>query len=922
MGEILSFASYVNCLKKKLQRPYNQDFEITELLLEFLMLKGTSYEAHGRNGREIIVNKTMVSNLLNNKENVHRSIQDNCEVDIVINGVEEFFTNEILEIVSPHLQDDLIEDMVKIINSDIGISESKKNEFFQKIEENNISGFLSSVFLYAVKKENKTDKQMKNGKEDGLWDTNRQYYNSYVENLFLHRGEKSKTVRLKDLFIIPRYEEIQQYQHSEKTVNVLEYISKFCKHNIVGERHQGEILFIEGDAGVGKTSLVSCLSYLYIEKQQKWKCLFQDKMLLCIRLRDIIPEGMKFSSDKIVMDILKYLKLHTMDEFKEQYKNLLIILDGFDELCMVEGISENSESYIYQISSAFADYKVIITTRPQYLDVQRLDVRKKHIILQHFDASQRKEWVKHYQKTEILEYEKAGIEYILDEENEEIDSICDTPMVMYMIVAGGISEDAKHNKWVLYHQIFYKELSETEYNSIFPNCDGIYSHDIAKYREQLYHLSAEIAFKMFCNGNTKLFLTSKEITIIVDEVNIKNTKLKEIVQHCYALCNYWKSNDKGAVEFYHNNIRDFFLCEKIFYEFNAMYQKCESLNIQEMVNYITEQIYNLFRYTQIPEKVLEFLYLRTKYHYEHDNRMDFPSREYEKKYLPHFFSDMLQYGGISHYERNSGENVYDNMINVLNNTVSIFRYILEPYIKEGECVKWYNNAYHINKANILENNFRKIFTSFKLRDNDSMISLFSKLNFSGLNLRKVDLTRTSLRGANLEGANLKEVNLFGANLEGANLREAKLEGANLKEAKLKEANLEGANLFGVNLLGTKLEQVNLKGVNLLGANLEQVNLRGANLRGANLEGANLEGVNLEGANLRGANLLGANLEEAKLKEASLRGANLKGANLIAAKLERADLEGADLEGADLLLANLEGANLRNAVMTDGSISIH
>ena len=809
MGERLSFASYVNCLKKKLQRPYNQDLEITRFLLEFLQLEGTDYEAHDRNGNGIVVNKTMASNLLNNKENVHRSIQDNCDSDIVINGVEEFFTNEILEIVSPHLQDDLIEDMVKIINADISISESKKKDFFQKIQENNISGFLSSVFLYAVKKENKIDKQMKNSKEDGLWDTNRQYYNSYVENLFLHRGEGSKTVRLKDLFVIPKYEEIPQYQKSEKMVNVLEYISKFSKHNIVGERHQGEILFIEGDAGVGKTSLISYLSYLYIEKQQEWKCFFQDKTLLCIRLRDIIPEGMKFSSDKIVMDILKYLKLHTMDEFKQQYKNMLIILDGFDELCMVEGINENSESYIYQISNAFADYKVIITTRPQYLDVQRLDVRKKHIILQHFDASQRQEWVEYYEKTGILEYEKIGIEYILDEENEEIDSICDTPMVMYMIVAGGISEEAKHNKWLLYHQIFYKELSETEYNSMFPNCDGIYSHDIAKYREQLYHLSAEIAYTMFCNSNTKLFLTSKEISVIVDELNIKNTKLKEILQHCYALCNYWKSNDKGAVEFYHNNIRDFFLCEKIFYEFNAMYQNCESLNIQEMVNYITEQIYNLFRYMQFPKKVIEFLYLRTKYYYEHDNRMDFPSREYEKIYLPHFFSDMLQYGGISHYDRNSGENVYNNMINVLNNTVSIFRYILETYIKEGECIKWYNNAYHINKANILENNFRKIFTSLKLRDNDYTISLFDKSNFSDLYLRKVDLEGTSLREAKLKGAKLERAKLEGASLEGASL-----EGANLEEASLKGANLKEANLLGANLKEANLEGANLEGTDL------------------------------------------------------------------------------------------------------------
>ncbi len=916
MGERLSFASYVNCLKKKLQRPYNQDLEITRLLLEFLKLEGTDYEAHDRNGNGIIVNKTMASNLLNNKENVHRSLQDNCDSDIVISGVEEFFTNEILEIISPHLQDDLMEDIVKIVNADTSISESKKKEFLQKKEENNISGFLSSVFLYAVKKENKIEKQMKNSKEDGLWDTNKQYYNSFVENLFLHRWEENKTVRLKDLFIIPMYEEIRRYEHSGKMVNVLKYISEFSMHIVSGERYQGEVLFIEGDAGVGKTSLVSYLSYLYKAKEKEWKCLFQDKTLLCIRLRDIIPKGMKFSSDKIVMDILKYLKLHSMDELKKLYKNPLIILDGFDELCMVEGISANSENYIYQISKAFADYKVIITTRPQYLDVERLDVRKKHIILQHFDSSQRQEWVERYEKTGILEYEKTGIEYILNEKNEEIDSICDTPMVMYMIVAGGISEEAKHNKWLLYHQIFYKELSDTEYNSMFPNCEGIFSHDIGKYRDQLYRLSSEIAYKMFCSGNTKLFLISNEILDIVDKLMIKDIKLKEIVQHCYALCNYWKSNDKGAVEFYHNNIRDFFLCEKIYYEFNIMYQKCELLGVQEMVTFITEKIYDLFRFMQFPEKVLEFLYLRAKYYYEHDNRMDFPSGEYERKYLSHFFSDMLQYGGISYYDRNSGENVYDNMINVLANTVRIFRYILEPYMIEGECVKWYNDAYHINKANILEINFRKIFISLKICDNDSMISLFSKSNFSGLNLREVNLEGASLRGVNLERANLYRANLYRVNLEGASLREVKLEGTNLKGANLEGVNLEGANLLGANLEGAKLKGANLEGANLFGVNLEGVNLRGANLEGASLRGANLERTNLENAKLEGANLEGA-----KLKGASLEGANLKGAVLITAKLEEANLKEANLEGANLFGANLTGAKLKGASLEGADLTV-
>lgn len=818
MEERLSFASYAKCLKTAMRKPYDTQIKITELLLEFLIIPDEEHEEYNAYSREkelIVVDKVMASNLFNNKENVHSSIQKNCDSDIVINGIEAYFKENILPHVSTHLLADMIENMRRIIETDTSISEAKKKEFLNKAEKNDISGFMSSAFLYAIKRENKAEKQGENNSSN-VWDTNEQYYKSFVENLFLHRENGSKSICLKDLYVMPRYEEIGRDGEKIRGDNAVDYISGFSQHIREEERKQGEILFIEGDAGVGKTSLVSFLSYLYTEKTEEWKNLFCNKILLCVRLRDIIPEEMKFSSDKIVTDILKYLKICSMDEFREIYKDPLIVLDGFDELCMVEGINVNSDYYIYQIFRAFTDYKVIITTRPQYLNVKVLDVRKRHIVLQHFDASQRKEWVDNYRNTGLLEYEKAGIEYILNEKNEEIDSICDTPMVMYMIVAGGINEEAKHNKWVLYHQIFYKELSDTEYNSMFTNCEDIYSHGIKKYQELLYRLSAEISYKMFCGCNTKLFLTENEILEAVSDLKIEDIKLKEVVQHCYALCNYWKSNGKGAVEFYHNNIRDFFLCEKIFYEFNDIYKECEAFDVQEMITYINDKIYNLFRYMKIPVKVVEFIYLRTKYNYENYNTVDFPAKEYKKSYLKDIFSDMLQYGGVSYYERNSGENVYKNMINVLANTAQIFRIGLEPY-SEYEYITWFNNAENINQAEILRNNFDEIFKLSNFPYNRISLTkraCFKRLDLHRLNLSSIDLSFTNLVFANLECTDLRNAYLFHSDLSFADLKSANLKSADLRNAKLINADMAFANLSKAQLNNAKLDSANLSNADL------------------------------------------------------------------------------------------------------------
>ncbi len=663
-------------------------------------------------------------------------------------------------------------------------------------------------------------------------DTNMQYYNSYVENLFLHKREGSKTVRLKDLFVMPMYEEVTFGKVTGKGDSVIDYISRFSMNAEDDEQYQEDMLFIEGDAGVGKTSLVSHLSYLYIEKPEEWRRLFDSKTLLCVRLRDIIPMGMKFSSDTIVQDILNYLKIESMNEFKKLYKDTLVVLDGFDELCMVEGINENSHYYIYQIYKAFQGYKVLVTTRPQYLRVDGLNFEKSHIVLQHFDASQRVKWVKNYCATGVLEYEKYGLEYILDVENQELDSICDTPMVMYMIVAGGIDEEAKHNKWALYHQIFYKELSDTEYNSMFANSTGIYSHGIKKHNELLYRLSAEISYKMFQSGNTKLFLTEQEILGIVHDLNIEDIKLKEVAQHCYALCNYWKSNGKGAVEFYHNSIRDFFLCEKIFYEFNAIYQKFECLNIPEMTAYANEQVYRLFRYMKLPLRVVDFLYWRAKYNCEHHNTKDFPAKEYKKKYLEYIFSDMLTYGGVSYYDRDSKENIYDNMINVLTNMARIFRHILEPHLALNELIKWFYDKDSVNEAGILRRNFQEIFILNILGPYEGVVALTSKADFKGVHLNDIDLRYADFEGCNLSGADfqgsiMEGTGFYNAYLQGAYLRYSYLYGADLSNAYLGNADLSRANLINADLSNVDLRNANLRGTILRNVNFNHTDLRGA-----------------------------------------------------------------------------------------------
>ena len=91
MGKRLSFASYAKCLQKAMKDPYKKQLKLAELLLEFLIMPDEEHEeyyAYGKGEQLIFVDKVMASNLFNGKENVHKNIQKNCDLDIVVNGVK------------------------------------------------------------------------------------------------------------------------------------------------------------------------------------------------------------------------------------------------------------------------------------------------------------------------------------------------------------------------------------------------------------------------------------------------------------------------------------------------------------------------------------------------------------------------------------------------------------------------------------------------------------------------------------------------------------------------------------------------------------------------------------------------------------------------------------------------------------------
>lgn len=482
---------------------------------------------------------------------------------------------------------------------------------------------------------------LRNGKPSTIYVANQQYAKSFEEPLFLHKGIGNTSVNLKNLFVLQKYSEVKgrsrqiQASTEEYQKNLQDRISDFLKEN------DTPFLFIEGDAGSGKTTLAAWMNYHYSQNDDIAEQLFCNRPLLTIRLRDLDKECIS-KKRSLSSAILKYMNISSLDDLERIFPKAVMLLDGFDELCMIEGIDIKHENLLYDLHQKGLDgFQFIVTTRPKFISVE-FDVQFELIFLKHFDCEQREMWLERYTSAEYCaqSIDDAVFSYIKNIDDDTSSCICDTPMTLYMLVAKKGASDFLENSWALYHHIFFEELSETEYNKMFPNPDRKYSHDIIILRDVLYQVSEEIAYRMYQKNNQSFFLSNNELSLIIEQLSkklnvLKLANMQEIVERCYALCCYWKANsDRGAVEFLHNNIRDFFLAEKIYRELNDTIQSLigDDNSLQTCSQKITQKLCSLFRYGVLETKVCEFIFLRAKFAAKRQG-VDFARFEYKHRLI-------------------------------------------------------------------------------------------------------------------------------------------------------------------------------------------------------------------------------------------------------------------------------------------------
>lgn len=588
--------------------------------------------------------------------------------------------------------------------------EEKVDVVIQKIDD---IGYNSE----KVVSEQELDEKFQNNKK-------RDYIKIWNSRMFLHVDNDENPITLADAFIMPDYKmysKIGRIKFSE-TDKLGDVIEKYVMYNRTSN------MLIAGVPGIGKTSIVSWMANEFKYNED----------VIILKFRDWEGEELR---EGLLKTICKTIKCDKID-----LENKILILDGFDEMKSMNDRDSLLSDFLNDICD-FYNFKIIITSRPNYIDLCKFQNTFELLTFNNEKVSQ------FYQLIKNQKLEKSKI----DCNNLKVIGI---PVILYMAIMCDINLAQKTTKPELYNRIFAKK------GGIFDKfyCEGI-GYDIGdqvlrneKNANEYLKFLRKVAFKMFERNNLKLHKWECEIP----KLNFHGDYIKIIefpIKHIFESIN-------ENIEFIHKSIYEYFVSE---YIYDSLYKGNNGSVANLMCN-----LGKLFKKNVVTHEILEFL----KYKINNSELKNSYNNFYEA------FEVML-YDGMIYYTRKC----YKNCINC---EMKVFANMLE--------------ILHLWENPILE--FGRVITEYLKYNTRNSLNL-RKVNMNQINLKGVDLQGANLQGANITDANLERANLCRANLEDAILIGVDLERADLQGANLVRADLRGANLKYAQLEASRWAQLDI-----------------------------------------------------------------------------------------------------------------
>ena len=726
-----------------------------------------------------------------------------------------------------------------ILDSIISVACELRFNFEKKVTDNKDIGLrwlVEKAVSYQDHKISRIIELLTSSPKDSYVDDDTyEYIKNYNRPLFL---DKNSNITLGNMYLEPQVENMN--------ISAIEAISDWCLKD-------EKLLFVYGAAGVGKTSLVTkIISDIYGISGQDSLLEFDKTEIHPVILRDKvydIMEKTKTDSYSALSVIRSIISIPDCD-----LDGHLIILDGFDELCVLANGFDGTKfinKLLKDLNSS--DIKIIITSRPMSEMTYYIskDVSILKII---WTESQIIEWCDKFSKLtksneekEWCDSFKANYSAILKSNpNDSRLEMFSVPIILYLACKSNTVIEENDSIGKFYDKVF-RAIADRKHSEQHKS-SGVYE---GAETERLYKLinwqfTKELAYQMFLNdtltltncdkyGIDRIGYAKTRTIAVLRERKKEISENTEIDTELYLAVSYFAKGQSEGIEFAHKTVYEYFTALKLYEDyfacFNSEYLKEHDMDIA--VEEVWNNIIEAFRYAKVSEDIFNYLneMIRPVYTGLENESTGFDYKNFEKCYIEGMKKHIL-----SHLAIHS----------------PIKEYLAEPIPVNNQIGCAFRNLTWFLTGHKYNNDFGE-FLPDSIRE---MISSdFSDINCKNWHLGYYDFSNINLSNAHFDGADLDHTTFENSIIQ----QQASFKHANLSEAIMNGANLEGSVLDNACMVGTIINNANLVGASLKGAYISEANLSESNLSNADLRDAVICDTNLSYASLRNADLTGADL---------------------------------------------------------------
>lgn len=742
------------------------------------------------------------------------------------------------------------------------------------------------------------------------------YRRKWKEPLFLN-----DTVLLKQVYQLPNIE--------NKRESMKEVLQNFIPTTDV-YWDDPDMLVVLGQPGSGKSTLITYLLNKYKLSKR-----------IAVRVHRFTGfENINWNGNP---QNLPQLMLNAMGLDINHLTNLLLILDGLDEINMLEG-HDAFLDHLYEqwiLRDTTCRFCLIITCRTNRIQDPEI-LSAHHIMLSPLNGQQIQQFARAYWKGANMPVNTKMMALFreLDHREHSLKDILGIPLILYITLALDVAVTDSVSLSDVYDQIFSLDND----NSIYLRSRYDQIHAVtAEEAEKIHEFSKKIAEKIWELNPTEATVEKSVYKPLAANLAGRGSgRLRKLLIGQY----FMEGQNSDQLLFVHRSLYEYFTALSIFDSLKSlaeakqppaqMYSQLQKNGSVPALTAVANLIgiHCLFDYPDIQGHLLNML-----------RKAPIKSVHWWQK----LFSLFTQYGMIDAVVgRTTGGtagmqeelNRFYNLIWLVREELkllkapspfdlgnhiptSIYFRIPSESIKDlsyldlpeielsgGDFGSGDFSRSNMEKARLIGT----ILSAAQLVGTQLRSAVLCHADLSGANLRKADLSKADLQNADLSGANLQDANLAGANLRGANLKGANLQNANLAEAVLENVNFTNAVFCRANLSSARLRQAVLRNLDFSYADLCGADLAYADMSYSDLYNADLTKTDLTHAKLDYADMREGILDSANMQHASLTEAYLCSASLQHISLQKADLTGADLRKARLLHADLREADLSNACL--------